>query len=111
MPQPELASATRRFSKRSGLMPHYFFDLHDDRNAVDPEGKDLPDLEAAIAHALIETRYMIQANIAEFGRVDLRHHIDVREGGEVVYVMRFEDAITVQRGAEVLSRPSALRSL
>ena len=40
------------------------------------------------------------------------HHIDVRdETGATVYVMHFEDAVTVQRGAEMLSCGSALRSV
>ncbi len=50
---------------------------------------------------------MIQASIAEHGKIDLRHHIDLRdESGTIVYVMHFEDAVTVQRGTEVLSRAS-----
>ena len=76
-------------------MPRYFFDLHNDIDALDEEGKDLPDLEAALDVALCEARTMIQASVAETGRIDLRHHIDVREGSEIVYVMHFEDAVTV----------------
>jgi len=50
--------------------------------------------------------------IADKGRIDLRHHIDIRsEAGEILYVLHFEDAVTVQRGDEVLSRASALRSV
>jgi hypothetical protein len=55
---------------------------------------------------------MIQASVADKGRIDLRHHIDIRsEAGEILYVLHFEDAVTVQRGDEVLSRASALRSV
>jgi len=47
---------------------------------------------------------MIQVSVEETGRIDLRHHIDVRdESGAIVFVMHFEDAVTVQRGSEVLS--------
>jgi len=75
-------------------------------------GKELPDLNAAIAHALCEALHMIQASVADKGRIDLRHHIDIRsEAGEILYVLHFEDAVTVQRGDEVLSRASALRSV
>jgi hypothetical protein len=88
-------------------MPRYFFDLHNDMDALDPEGKELPSLEAAKAHALVEALEMIQASIVDHRKVDLRHHIDVRdETGVVVYVMNFEDAVTIQRGSEVLSRAS-----
>lgn len=92
-------------------MPHYFFDLHNDIDAEDEEGKDLPDLQAAIYHALCDARTMIGASVKDTGRIDLRHHIDVRDGSGIVYVMHFEDAVTVQRGDEIISRPSALRSV
>lgn len=96
---------------RCSSVPHYFFDLHNDIDAEDEEGKELPNLRAAIDHALCEARTMIQASVKETGRIDLRHHIDVRQGGGIVYVMHFEDAVTVQRGDEIISRPSALRSV
>jgi hypothetical protein len=91
-------------------VPRYFFDLHNDMDACDDEGVELSNTDAALAHALSEARTMIQASVAETGRIDLRHHIDVRdESGTIVYVMHFEDAVTVQRGPEILSRASALR--
>ena len=50
---------------------------------------------------------MIQASFADTGHIDLRHHIDVRdESGAVVYVLHYEDAVTVQRGPEILNRAS-----
>jgi hypothetical protein len=91
-------------------MPRYFFDLHNDVDALDDEGKELPDFDAAKANALREVRTMLQASIAETGRIDLRHHIDVRdESGAILYVMHFEDAVTVLRGEEVLNAPSSTR--
>jgi hypothetical protein len=54
---------------------------------------------------------MIRASVADVRRIDLPHHIGIRnENGTVIYVMDFEDAVTVQRGEEILSRASALRS-
>jgi len=89
-------------------MPRYFFDLHNDLDALDPEGKELPDLDAAKAHALCEARVMLKASIDDRGHIDLRHYINVRdESGQLVYVMQFENAVTVRRGDQVLSRPSA----
>jgi hypothetical protein len=94
------------------MMPRYFFDLHNDIDAIDDEGVELPDLKAAKAHALGEARTMIQASVAETGRIDLRHHIDIRDGsGEVVHVMRFQDAVKIQRGGDVLSQPADLRAV
>ena len=88
-------------------MPRYYFDLHNDVNAIDDEGRELPDLEAVKADVLEEVRAMIKASIDETGRIDLRHHIDVRdENDAVVYVMHFEDAVTVQRAEQVLSHAS-----
>ncbi len=90
-------------------MPRYFFDLHNDVDAIDLEGCELPDREAALAHALSEARTMIQTSVAETERIDLRHHITLRDECGEVRCVHFEDAVTVQRGDEVLSRPSAFR--
>ena len=88
-------------------MPRYYFDLHNDVDAIDEEGRELPDLEAVKADVLKEVRAMIKTSIDETGRIDLRHHIDVRdEHDSVVYVMHFEDAVTVQRAEQVLSQAS-----
>ena len=93
-------------------MPRYFFDLHNDVDADDPDGVELPDLDAALAHALAEARTMIQVSVAETGRIDLRHHIDVRgEDGSILHVQYFEDAVTIQRAPETLSRASSLPHL
>jgi len=87
-------------------MPRYFFDLHNDIDALDPEGKELPDLEAAKREAFADARAMIQASVAEQGKIDLRHSIDVRDGsGNIVHTVRFEDAVTVSRGEQILSAP------
>lgn len=88
-------------------MPHYFFDLHNDVDAPDLEGRDLPDLAAVMDHLVREAREMMKASIDETGRIDLRHHIDVRdENGAVVYVMHFDDAVTIQRGKQVINTKS-----
>jgi len=88
-------------------MPRYYFDLHNDVDAIDDEGRELPDLEAVKADVLKEVRAMIKTSIDETGRIDLRHHIDVRdEHDAVVYIMHFEDAVTVQRAEQVLSKAS-----
>lgn len=86
-------------------MARFYFDLHNDIDAIDEEGVELPNDEAAKLHALAEARVMIQASVAETGRIDLTHHIDIRsDGGQIVHVLHFEDAVTVQRGQEVLNQ-------
>lgn len=88
-------------------MPRYFFDLHNDIEAQDEEGRELPGVDAVVAEAVKEARELIKASIDETGRIDLRHHIDVRDDrGKTVFVIHFEDAVTVQRGDEILSRAS-----
>jgi hypothetical protein len=89
-------------------MPRYFFDLHNDLDALDHEGKEFANLEAAKAAALCEVREMIQASVAEHGKIDLRHFISLRdESGSVVLNMHFEDAVTVRRGEQILNQASA----
>lgn len=88
-------------------MPRYFFDLYNDIDAQDDEGRELPDVDAVVAKAVKEARELIKASIDDTGRIDLRHHISVRDDrGETVFVIHFEDAVTVQRGDEILSRGS-----
>jgi hypothetical protein len=89
-------------------VPRYFFDLYNDMDVLDEEGKELPDIDAAKATALCEVREMVLASIADDSELNLCHYINVRdEGGAIVYVMRFQDAVTIKRGGKVLSQPSA----
>lgn len=76
-------------------MARFFFDLHDEFDAIDDEGKDLPDVHAAKDVALREAREMIMAEVAR-GELDLCHRIEVRdEQGRVVHVIHFADAVSI----------------
>jgi len=76
-------------------MPRYFFDLFNDIQATDPEGRELPDLAAAQANAVREVREMMSETVGE-GRLDLRHYVQVRdEAGQTVAVVRFGDAVEI----------------
>lgn len=89
-------------------MARYFFDLHNDMDSVDVEGRDFPDLQAARSTAVKEARAMICASVTADGRINLRHCIKLRdESGAIVCVVHFEDAVEVTRSSEVLSRASA----
>ena len=80
-------------------MPLYFFDLHNDVDASDPEGQELRDLAAAIAEAIKDARELMGASIKQEGKINLRHYINIRdEHGQVVHTVRFADAVTVLRG-------------
>lgn len=79
-------------------VPHYFFDLLNDVDAPDPEGKELPDLGAAIDEALKDARELIAASVQQDGTIDLRHHINIRgENGDVLHTLWFDEALTVRR--------------
>ena len=75
-------------------MPRFYFDLHNDVDAIDGEGKELSGIDAAIENALGEAREMIAASV-ETGRIDLNHFIQVRdESGKIVHRIRFGEAVT-----------------
>ena len=87
-------------------VPLYFFDLHNDVDASDPEGQELRDLAAAIAEAIKDARELMGASIKQEGKINLRHYINIRdEHGQVVHTVRFADAVTVLRGRIILNRP------
>ena len=76
-------------------MPRFYFDLHNDVDALDQEGKELDGLEDARKIALAEAREMIEASVAE-GHIDLNHFIQVRdEAGNIVHRLQFGEAITI----------------
>lgn len=76
-------------------MPRYYFDLKNDVDAKDEEGRDLPDLGAARAAAIAEARELMTESVLT-GHLDLNHRIEVRdENGGVVLVMHFGEAVEV----------------
>ncbi|MGE5563599.1 MAG: DUF6894 family protein [Bacillota bacterium] len=79
-------------------MPRYYFHLCDGTDRLlDDEGRELQaaDLHAA---ALAEARGMIAADALE-GHIWLGQQIEIRDqGGKVVHVLHFEDAVEVTHG-------------
>jgi hypothetical protein len=83
-------------------MTRYFFDLHDDMDVSDAEGKELVDLGAATAYAIKLTRDMVAASATEHGKIDLGHCVDVRDcDGEVVEI-KFGDAVRFVRAGQLV---------
>lgn len=79
----------------STAVPRYFFDLHNDAEVFDEEGREFPDIEAAKQNAIHEVREMMCESV-QSGRVNLSHHIDVRdETGHIIHVVHFGDAVEV----------------
>ena len=85
-------------------MTRFFFDLHNDTDVVDEEGREFADQDAAKVYALArEAREMIQVDVEEHGIIDLRHRLEVRDkSGAVAFTMLFDDAVVVCRDSEVL---------
>jgi hypothetical protein len=77
-------------------MPRYFFNIFNDSTSLDDEGRDLPDLEAARAHAIAGARSLMSDTLKE-GRLVLSHHIAiVDERGELLLDVTFGDAVEVR---------------
>ena len=82
-------------------MPRYFFDLRGEYILEDTEGRELPDVFAAMLHADREAREMICASVEEHAPIDLLHKIQVRDDADVVVAtVRLGDAITILRSGE-----------
>lgn len=76
-------------------MTRYFFDLYNDVDSLDFEGKQFRDFQAAKANALREAREMMTESVEE-GHLNLNHSIQVRdEAGKIIYVLRFGDAVSI----------------
>ncbi len=77
-------------------MPRYFFNVYDDVVALDEEGMELPNLQAARLHALAGARDLIAAQV-KHGYMVRSHWIDVAgEQGEVVLSITFGEAVDVR---------------
>ena len=76
-------------------MPRYFFDLKNDVDVADEEGRELADLAAVRAAAIVEAREMMTESVL-LGRLNLGHSIEVRdESGSIVLVMPFGEAVDI----------------
>ena len=77
-------------------MPRFYFHLHNDADFSDEGGKDLPNLDAARAHARTMARFEISEGAKRDGRIVLSHHIDVADDqGAVLATVHFRDAVKV----------------
>jgi hypothetical protein len=77
-------------------VPRFFFHLHNDLDCADEEGVELPNLEAARAHAVRQVRVTFAETAKDIGRVVLHHRIDIEDaGGAVLATVHFGDAVQV----------------
>ena len=77
-------------------MPHYHLHLHNAHvDALDDEGIDLIDLDAAKAKAINGIRGFLGHEIAD-GRIDLRGRIEIADdAGHILMKVRFDEAVTI----------------
>lgn len=74
----------------------FYFHLINDVDAVDHEGKELVDLDAAMQHARHLARFTASETLKADGKIVLSHRIDVEDGrGNVLGTVRFGDAVKV----------------
>jgi uncharacterized protein DUF6894 len=79
-------------------VPRFYFHLHNDVDAPDDEGVDLPDLDAARAHATWQARVTFAETAKDERRVVLHHRIDIEDSeGTVLDTVHFRDAVKVER--------------
>ena len=77
-------------------MPRFFFHVYDDTIALDDDGMDLPDVDAARQEALVGARSLICEEVSK-GRVNLRHRIEVEdEDRRPVLTLPFGSAVQVE---------------
>lgn len=77
-------------------MPRYFFDLRNDVDVNDEEGRELAGLPAVRAVAIAEAREMMTESVLN-GHLDLNHSIEVRdERGIVILIVHFGEAVNVK---------------
>jgi hypothetical protein len=78
-------------------MPLYFFDIHNDVEAEDLEGRELPDLDAARTEAIKGARALIADSVVTHGRIVMHHSITVAdEGGKLLLTIPFSDVVTIK---------------
>jgi hypothetical protein len=76
-------------------MPQFYFHLYNDIVALDEEGVDLPDLQAARDRAHASAVEMVCHSVRQ-GHLNLNHRIDVAdESGAVVLTMPFREVFTI----------------
>jgi hypothetical protein len=75
-------------------MPRFYFDFRDSVVLRDPEGRELPDLDAARMAAVEEARHCASGDVCK-GRLHLDHKIEVKDvGGNIVASVSVRDAVS-----------------
>ena len=79
------------------LMPRYHFNVYNDLIALDEEGKELPNIEAAREEAIRGGRALMAEQLIEAGRMRLQHRIEVAdENGRVLLTIPFRELVNIE---------------
>jgi hypothetical protein len=77
-------------------VPLYFFNVFNDEVTLDPEGAELPDLEAARQYAVRAVRSLAADTVMQ-GHLTGHHHIEiVDESHNRLATVRFDEAIDIK---------------
>jgi hypothetical protein len=78
-------------------VPRYYFHLHNDVDASDPDGVELPSVEAARMVALHHARFTAAESIKDMGHFVGDHRIDIEsDNGQVLDAVYFKDAVKIE---------------
>jgi hypothetical protein len=90
-----------RLARYGGLagavMPIYFMNIFNNIDAVDREGIELPDLEAAKVEAIAGARDIIAAHVRAGMPIHAAHWVEITdENGNVLHEVRFGDVMDLR---------------
>lgn len=92
-----LVNGTNPSFRRLREVPVFCFHLIDDVDALDDEGKEFPDLEAAMQYARQQAQFTAAETIKAEGKLVLSHRIEVEDStGNLLGTVTFGDAVSVQ---------------
>jgi hypothetical protein len=77
-------------------VPRFHFNIHNDEIALDPEGIELPDFDAA-ARLAAQSARELAAESARSGHIVLSHRIEVfDDSGALLQVVHFGDVVQIR---------------
>jgi hypothetical protein len=78
-------------------MPRYHFNVFNDFTSLDDEGRDLPDIAAAVEEAIRSTRELIGHEIMAGRAVHQSHRIEIADDAEnVLHTVRFGEIVRLE---------------
>lgn len=78
-------------------MPRFYLTVCNDARAIDDEGEELPDLEAATSRAVQGARELIAEDILAGRPISRRHCIEILDAeGAVLHTVYFTDVIQLR---------------